>query len=332
MKKIYLTMLIGITNSFYCLAQPTLTAANSNPVIGDNYVMAFNTNGAYTNPTQGANQTWNFSTLPTTATIGVSVSSAAGSIIPSASFKVEYTGGSTNLFNASSTELAQVGVAANSVDMIYSNPEKMLQYPFQFGNSFSDDWKATFISGMPFIRTGTTGVSAVGYGSLILPSGTFTDVLLVSFQQNYTDSTSGTEFGTYSNDSYLFYKSGYHQPILSLSTLSATTAGGNLMSQSFFHLNTGPSSLKVENISNSLTIYPNPFKDNITVSFVDNPHFNNLRFNLIDITGKLMPIKVSQSNNAYRIEPSNLPSGTYRLAVFSDNKKIADKAVQFLCD
>ena len=58
MKKIYLTMLIGMFNSFYCLAQPVLTAANTNPVIGDNYTMAFNSNVPFTPATPGANQNW----------------------------------------------------------------------------------------------------------------------------------------------------------------------------------------------------------------------------------------------------------------------------------
>lgn len=325
-------MLIGMFNSYYCLAQPVLTAANTNPVIGDNYTMAFNSNVPFTPATPGANQTWNYSTLTTTSNIGVTASSAAGSIIPTASLKVEYVGGTTNFYSTTSTEQVQLGIQAPSISMIYSNPEKMLQFPFQMGSSFSDDWKTTFVSGMPFIRTGTTTVSAIGYGTLILPSGTFTDVLLVSFQQDYSDSTSGTEFGTYLNEAQFFYKPGYHQPILSLSNLTTNTIGGSSTNPSYFYMSTGPSSLKDENLNNNISIYPNPTKDKITVSFVDNQQYNNVRFNLIDITGKILSIKVTQTQNAYTIEPSKLPSGTYRLAVFSDNKKIADNAIQFICD
>src|SRR5262249_35849058 len=127
-----------------------------------------------------------------------------------------------------------------------------------YNNTYTDSWAATFVSSSyTFYRTGSTTVTADGYGTLTTPDGTFNNVMRVHFVQTYQDSAyiSGPIIITYQNDEYMWYLNGNHYPIAAVYTLSSnassTTTGGFYMSNV---VNSVPETTSVL----SLSLSPNP--------------------------------------------------------------------------
>jgi hypothetical protein len=328
MKKFNIFLFSGLLASFYGISQPVLTGSNTNPIIGETYQLVRDQTVPFTFATPGANQTWNYTNLLASTPMTTTASSAAGSVVPAASLKVEYGGGATFYYNTSSTELTQLASTAPGVEMIYSNPEITLKYPFQMGSTNTDTWKTTFVSGSPFIRTGTTTINGIGYGTLILPSGTYSNVLCVNLVQNYDDSTAGMQFVIYQNETQLFYKPGNHHPILGLSKITTNMMGNTSVINSYYYMNSGIVS-SVEEVAQdvNLQVYPNPSQGSFTVSFSEKNKFSNVSFTLTDMLGKRVDFTSRQTGEVYNIESASLTSGVYRLAVYANTKKIAEKVV-----
>lgn len=317
--------------SVVSFAQPVLTDANTNLIIGDTYT--FNTiNTVVPEGNAGANQTWDFSTLVSASTVAASATSAAGGLIPTASLKYSYVGGTETYYKTSNTELTTLGISANAVFMNYADPEKFLSFPFQMNDTYSDTWNTTFFSGMNFYRSGTTTVTADGYGTIILPGGTYTNVLRVKTVQVYTDSIIGVAmYANYTNEMYSFYKPGNHQPLVNIFNLDYDISGNTFLVSGAYYLSTVVSAIKDinENKIADLEIFPNPASRKLNVSFKENK-YENLSFALMDLTGKLVPINVIQSNNTYSIESGKTSAGIYQLNILSNNKLIASRKVQFV--
>jgi hypothetical protein len=76
-------------------------------------------------------------------------------------------------FNRSASSLQRVGSYTYALN-VYSNPQVEMAYPMQLGTTSTDTWNNTFST-----TGGTYSLRCVGTGTLILPSGTWQDVLMV---------------------------------------------------------------------------------------------------------------------------------------------------------
>src|SRR5690606_38513623 len=75
---------------------------------------------------------------------------------------------------------------------IYTNAEKMYQFPMTYGSSWTDSFSGTATtSGITMTRTGTTEVDYNGYGTVIMPFGTFNNVARLQISQTYNDEYMG---------------------------------------------------------------------------------------------------------------------------------------------
>jgi hypothetical protein len=271
------TLLKTLTVSFLAaatvsIAQPTLTATGTNPVIGNSFTY---TGTGYFNPgASGAGQTWNFSTLSGTtggASNCVSVASTPnGASFPNANIAFNNTGTSNySYFKTSSAAYQSYGnVSSAGVVMSNSNPEDFLRFPFAYTNSYTDPWAVTFVNGgATFYRTGNTTVTADGYGTLIIPSGTFTNVMRVHFVQNYKDSANfgGTPYIiTYTNDEYMWYSNSAHAALAATFTFSSTPGGG---SSAGFYLGSPVGIDEISGYLDGFRVFPNPVQDDLTIDF-----------------------------------------------------------------
>lgn len=312
------------------IAQPTITATGINPVIGN----SFTTQAAnYVSPgSSGAGQTWNLSTMTgttsSTATAVTPGSTTYGSSFPNSNVALNYTGGGAAYYKTSSSACQFYGVVSTSnVVMSYSNPEDFMHFPFSYNNTYSDPWAVQFVNGgYTFYRTGTTTVTADGYGTLTTPNGTYTNVLRIHYVQTYQDSAYvGTPYIiAYSNDEYLWYKEGIHLPLATVYTLTAngspTTAGtyttGNLGIDN-------PSAL----ISSS-NIYPNPATDIVNIEFTltENQKADVRLFNAI---GEQLTINQStngfQGENNMQLDVADLSEGVYFAQIMLNGNIAATK-------
>jgi hypothetical protein len=222
--------LISVTTN----AQTTLTAANSTPVAGTS--ITFYVGNAVPQGAGGANQTWNFSnyTYTSSSTANAQACPAAPGCGTFPGATLAFVSSSSNqYFKGSSTSLATAGYRGSSngttVDIVYSNPDEFLRFPFTNGNSYVDAFSASFTSGgIPFSRFGTDSITADGWGKLILPNATFNNTLRIKQVQTYKDSfsTAGTAFVyNYKAINYVWYSPNSSYPVFTITSLTSTAPG-----------------------------------------------------------------------------------------------------------
>lgn len=321
---------MGLLASLAATAQPTLSATGINPAVGDQITM---NNCAYTSPgSAGANQTWNFSSLSSTGTstsTGVQPSSTPYSATFPTS-NVAYANGGGYVYykcNSSSWETNGI-VTPNSVVFNYSNNEDMLHYPFTFNNTYTDAFACTFVNASyVYYRRGNVTVTADAYGTVTLPSGTFTNVLRLHFVENYQDSTNiaSTPFIiTYQNDEYMWYLNNNHNPIVALynlTTTSGSSTGGLFMSNVV-------SGVNENSLANSFSVSPSPA--NTLVNFhlrLDKPE--DMTVSVYNTTGQLVkaPLVAEglEGENKYTLSVADLPEGIYFATLMNKGEIVTTK-------
>ena len=308
-----------ITGSFalicsVSLAQPTLTATGINSVIGETFTL----NGsAYVSPgNAGANQTWNLAAMSGSSagltTVVDPTSTVSGASFPNANVAWDNPAGYTvSYYKTSATAFQNYGMDYGGTIMPYSDPEDFLRFPCTYISSFNDNWAVQFDNGYIFYRTGTTTVTADGYGTLITPIATYTNVMRVHFVQVYQDSADvgGPYIITYNNDEYMWYKEGVHVPISTVYTL--TYSGGSpITGGSFVTGNVG-----IDNsfdLISSVNLFPNPASDYIVIENTS-PNSDGL-ITINSIQGQLL-IQQSLLKPKTEINISELAKGDYVVRV-----------------
>ena len=213
-------------------AQPVFNATDVLPQQGENYgAQAFDASGIFPGPS-GANQSWDFSTLQSLGTEVTQVVDPAttphGSDYGDANLAVGEDS-SFLYYKGSASAFEFYGLTTNENSAVYTDPEEHLIFPLTYGTSNTDVFngigRAT-ISGfgqLSTFRYGTGQMEADGYGTLILPTGTYNDVLRVKFVSMQTDSVSLFFIDSVVNTtitSYQWLKAGTHAPLLSITEIS----------------------------------------------------------------------------------------------------------------
>lgn len=88
------------------------------------------------------------------------------------------------------------------------------------------------------------------------------------------------------------------------------------------NLTTGINTNKL--LVNSITTYPNPAKDILTIDLTEISS-QNITIELIDMLGNIVSNAISIGNNLYRIDRNNLAKGIYLLNVTVDQNKLSKK-------
>jgi len=319
MKKYYLftgaIILSGIVQS-----QPVLTYANNAVQVGESYVYTqIDWNG--TAPSSGANQTWNYSVLTINGVVSLDMVDPATCPSPSsftaANVGWNYGSGAQYDFsNYNSTAHERVGQYVGGVAMPLSNSEKMLSYPFAYTNTFVDPFSGTFVNGITWNRIGEVTVTAIGYGTLILPNVTLTDLLCVKVTEDYGDWDGGTETYHYNIDIYMFYKPGIHVPVLALTHYQQ---GATIINYANFidDATLGEN----ENLTNTISVYPNPVSNELNIN--SNSIFDKIE--VFDVAGTLVFTSAEQINT---INVEKFKSGIYFLHLWEGEKRETIKFVK----
>ncbi len=323
MKTLYSVLFITLNISLN--AQPVLTQTNSSPVIGENYTLS-RINWDNNPGTSGANQVWDFSNITVTQTNPINYVSPStcpsNSSFPTANLSIDYNNGSYYHYNSSSNVYEIVGLYGSNVAIPYSNPEKLLNYPFTFNNTFVDSFAASFVSNSIAInRLGSVTVLADGYGTLILPNATITNVLRVKVTENYGDyyASSGTQFGQYSTEIYMFYKPNFHYPALSLTHF---VQNGQIVNYGNF---IDDPSLFLDEIENDdeISIYPNPCTNLININWSTITDIKKI--SIYDVYGKSIYVSTSKVNT---IDLNEFSKGIYFIHIWKGDKRIIKQIIK----
>jgi len=329
-KSLHLFIVVFLFAGAGIIAQPSLTSGALNPVLGDVFSQK---TVAYVSPgNAGANQTWNLSTMTgtitTTSTMVTVGSTPNGSSFPNANEASNSGGGSYGYLKTSATALQNCGVVTGTVVMSYSNLEDLLHFPFNYTNNYTDTWATTFANGgSTYYRKGTDSITYDGYGTLILPSGSYSNVSRVHFVQNYRDSTFvGSPFIiTYRNDEYIWYLNGNHAAIASVFTLTnsftGATTGGNYLNNIVAGIN------EPGCVINSYGLFPNPATNqvNLSVELNQNQKVQIKLFNSLGAQTGYITADGFQGNNEYKINVSDLPEGVYFAQIHLDGNLVTTR-------
>ena len=316
-------------------AQPILTVDNSAPKIGQEQSYEWvELNGLSAGPS-GENVTWDFSTITSPMFIGSMIGvlpneTPFGSLFPTADIAYD-TDGSFAYYNLTPYSYNFLGYGGVDFEFIYSNPETQFVYPFTYGTSQTDAFFATvhWETGTE-TQYGTTTLIGDGYGTLILPSGSYSNVLRIRTITDYIDSTASGGFPNMIHHFFDFYTwhSPTEGPLLTLGTTTTTFIGGT-SSQSFAKL-IHWSAVGIPNLqAEPLNVYPNPATEQLYIDLPTDVE-QNATLNVYDLAGRRVKTTTVAQSERQTISVDELPTGTYMLTLRSADKVWRQK-VNVIC-
>lgn len=313
MNQIFTLLSLGIAS--VSLAQPTLTFNANAPQPGPGHEWRFST---YIAPGQGGSgQVWDFSQLSTDSTAMVSLvdptTTTFGAQFPTATV-AEVSDGSTVFFRTDANGVYMLGYEAEGFPVVYSNEGRFMSFPCTHQTNWNDTYAASFQD--EDVEVGISGnITAVadGHGTLVLPSGSVTNVLRVHWTQEeetqYDLFTFSTEF-----DSYLYYVPGRSYPLVQTVTATTTTFGNSIVTQFtqwIDDITTSTPDAAAERAA--LDLFPVPASDRLRFSLP--AHFSGAPLvTITDATGRTVRGVDNLRTNGTQgsLDVSVLPAGVYQ--------------------
>jgi hypothetical protein len=277
-------------------AQPTLQQSMVDPA-GVHLTMYLLTSpGSASLPSDGANQTWDLSSVTLQPVGMLHFIPAAGTPFagsyPGANWawQQEYTGlGSEFMYlNISSSGIDVMATGVPFDTHVYTDPKRVLNFPFSLGNSLFDNY------------VDSDGMSSVswtysGHGTAITPVGTFTDVAKVV-----------------SSDAEIVLW--YTQPLHPLMIADGSTI-----------VAFAPSATGItEHRGAQASVYPNPCADQLYVDVHE-----AMPWQIVDMQGRVVASGAFQGSGTQRIMLNDVAPGAYLLHI---QERDGRRAIRFSKD
>lgn len=330
MKKQLLTLLIAISSTLL-MAQPTVSSAVFG-ALGDviNYTEVV-PDGLTAGPS-GENVTWDFSDLTLTGAFYslelINLADAPDyTEFPGANMASDNGFGQYGFLKLTSSEYTNYGSNAIGVITYYDDPEEIFVFPMSYGTTNTDNFHASFFSGIDFERSGTTISEADGYGTLILPTGTFEDVLRVKVSQDYTDDAALLPSPIiYDFTLYYWLKDGITGPLFQYFELNVGGAFPSESSSAAFNTDLSIG-IKDNTTLNQISISPNPAIDIVKIDCGTDVY--NKQLIVYNQLGQIVLTDVITTvNQSASIDVSELVTGIYQLVIQDGNNRITAKFVK----
>ncbi len=295
------------------IAQPTIQSSDFYPAVGESFVLNY---GNYVSPGSAGNDvTWDLSGITANSVIPVNAL-AANSSYPGSTITIEYQGQSNLHPNLTPTGYLIVGESTSTASATYTDAKKLYQFPMTIGTSYTENFNGSIVSsGVTFSRTGSVTSEVDGYGTLITPSGTYTNVLRIHSVHTSTDTYMGQSL-TGTIDMYTWIQAGFH---CELAVVQNINMMGNVQTVGYYATNALGLS---DNAAGVLVMHPNPAQD--LVSLKHDQQIDNAEVR--DLNGRIAAAEFNQSNNS--IDVSKLPAGVYYVTVYSNNSSTVQKLIK----
>lgn len=213
--KNYLTLLLSFF-AFQAFAQPEITQANL-PLVGDSVVISICSNPLEPGAS-GPMQTWDMAYLTTSEEqsfmyIPPSEGLMADSF-PSANLCAKSWQDDYSYYNVSPTAFSTLGhvvtIDPNDTSALVFDNIEQFGLPYTYNDTYSDEFSGIFYSpGFgPLFFDGSLDFTADGYGTLILPNGTYTNVVRYHIYREQTSYFMGIP-STTSKDQWAWVSADY---------------------------------------------------------------------------------------------------------------------------
>ncbi len=333
MKKIILSLLVITSAATAAYAQPTLTAATSNPIAGDVFY-GFQVDPTVITPgAAGPAVTWNYPTLPvsgldTTAWVTCISTPYCDSFLTS-NIANKNAAGDYSYANAGTSTLSMLGQYSVGIYMHITGNWDLMYYPFTYLSTHKNIASIHMMSsGIDFFMYVNDSMDYDGYGTLKLKSATYTNVVRQHIIRMQKDST-GSPFNTVTIsriEIYNWFIAGFHNPLF---TYTIDTANGN---NAKYYLLTGSSPLVTSSVAPNATmeIYPNPAAGVIHIRF-NTPDINTTSVTITDMVGRTAgTVNKNEMNpglNDIKFPVYGLPAGMYIVHLQTGTENSTQKIV-----
>ncbi|MBX7108046.1 MAG: T9SS type A sorting domain-containing protein [Chitinophagales bacterium] len=334
--KIFTSIAFTLLSALYLKAQPTITSANMYAA-GDVLTMQNADTAGINEGPAGANQTWGFSNLTASGSqYSQSVVAASGttyaSSFPTADLAID-AGGSFSYFDISGSDFLQLGFAASGIVAAYSDPQKVVSFPFTYNTSFSDNLAATYeLNGFTNNRTGTVTFLADGYGKLVLPQQTFNDVLRIKYTENTSDVISIGPINITTTTvitTYYWMMPGNKNALLSISEIAVTSAGNTVHEKSVSYWPEVVSAGLLTDQVADIQLFPNPTHDYLQFTATLTQQ-GSARLSICNVAGQTVKVlddyAVSPGLFRQALDMGDLESGLYHIKLDVNGRQVAAKA------
>jgi len=327
----YSASLLLLATALGAFAQPTLPSGSNSFAPGESYT--YGVGDYFTPPSVGeANTTWDYSTYTSSSTFTAVFSPpSTGGGMAGATVAEAAGGGAYAYHKATASAFEQLGVIGTGFNVNCTlNPITAFAYPFTFASEVNDTYDCTGVSGgQAFNRdSGTVVISGSSYGTLILPSGTYTNVLLVNYEQHHYDwFTNDPDFTIDYNAFIQFWiKPGIKAPLLANYEAYQVPGSLHLYSRVLDAEGIGMEEARRHDIG--MDLMPNPATDRVEVLFGVGAG-KRLTIELIDLTGKtvMSTRRTTQVNTVQReiLDLTGLASGAYTVRVTDETGAMGAK-------
>ncbi|SMD03032.1 T9SS type A sorting domain-containing protein [Chryseobacterium sp. YR221] len=332
--KYLLIIILCILFTIQIKAQPTITSADIITGTFPNTAVSL-APGAYSPGSGGANITWDFSNIQGTAigvtfVWGVCPGIAECSAFPTANRYIALIDPSTgtqfpdkNMFRLTDTQFEHLGARNETMNFTYAYTDTPIEliFPLTYGQSFTDTSSVTDNT----ITTTTNDVfTADGYGTIITPAGTFTNVLRVKKVSTVTSSGAGTTSVT-EMINYIWYKNN-RETIAVFSIVNLISPVSAPQSSNFQYATNANLATENIQIEKKPIMYPNPVKDGkLWINIPSNTKIKSIR--IYDMTGKQifaeLQHQIIQIGGKHMINMQNYPEGNYIVNMETDKNTIS---------
>ncbi|MFN3939805.1 MAG: T9SS type A sorting domain-containing protein, partial [Chitinophagales bacterium] len=326
MKNLAFVYLAMITCTQFVTAQPTITSSVFGS-IGDTYTQTQWSATGFDIGASGANVTWDFSDITITgpAVVSKNVNPAAtpyGGAFGLATIAVTTDDLNYSYFQVTPAAINNLGAGTAAAVVSYSNPETILTFPLTYDSNSDDTFSAMFTSlGYGFERSGTSEMEADAYGTLILPTGTYSNVLRVKLKELYSDVSIGlpvTITIDYNFESYYWFAEGILGPILYYGNLETTTIAGSETAEVGFLNDDAVAAIHSNSLPETLiNVYPNPATENVFIDNLSGVPFEKMY--LYDITGQLILSEPVGNPKQMALNVVQLPAGIYTVQLAGES-------------
>lgn len=328
--KTLFTLGLVLTISFGSYAQPEITSINM-PSFGDHVPVGICSGDASNVGDAGANVTWDFSDLNELEEQAFDFvnpdDTPFGYRYPDATICGIGWMNSYSYYNVGASNLSSIGHAI-VIDLIeptdtsfsdFEDPESIIDLPWNYQDSFSDSFEGENIAlGFTIGFTGTADVEVDGHGTLILPNGTYNNVLRVhlSREQQHDGFTPDQ-----TKEQYFWVSEDFKFWLLLMETLDD---GFNTSHQIWYSKDPIPVSSGVEeSFAQTMQIYPVPVREQQLTISLESPA---RQIFISDLEGRRLREISSLQSKTQSIEIKEAP-GMYLLSVMTDQGLITKRII-----
>ncbi|MFN2430514.1 MAG: T9SS type A sorting domain-containing protein [Cryomorphaceae bacterium] len=294
----------------------------------------------------GENQTWDYSDLNPSGNITLDVHTAvspdgqpAADSYPTAThvfepFNVNNTDAEYKRFSDDKLEMLGIHYNPNQTStpklIDYTDPRTELEFPLTYGATFSDTYANEQGNSIEdYHETAEFTATVDAWGTMILPSGTFEDVLRVRYDvvgDFTTFGSSSEEIDPFTETIYAYYTAGIPSPLIRIairdyetySTFSRKYYDGNVLSTD-----------NAEDVKSTL-LYPSPVSDILRVE-LGLHQSTDVHLDVFDITGKRVLSQnkgiLPAGKNSFTIPVSTLADGVYLTVIQTASGNVTQKFV-----